>query len=299
MTRSEAVSKTTNESQNYLIYDGECVFCRNSVQALKRLDAKEFFTFVPYQNLKNLNLTLPSNLQFDSEIHLYTKTGEILKGPHAIIYILKTTSFKWLGLLLGLPFLFPFTREVYYAFASNRYLFNPCTGKECEIYTERSSLKSHAVLMSVFIIIALLGSLIYGLSIGILLPYLTGSEGAIKFTLASGISFIFVMPILGLVAKGSSEIFISLIYRCLIAIALGASLIFALSLLNAVFIVADLPSDLGRTMNIVCLIVINLIIAYIFIRLAGQVGVSKLASLSWFILLDLIGVFLFRILKIF
>ena len=299
MTRSEAVSKTTNESQNYLIYDGECVFCRNSVQALKRLDAKEFFTFVPYQNLKNLNLTLPSNLQFDSEIHLYTKTGEILKGPHAIIYILKTTSFKWLGLLLGLPFLFPFTREVYYAFASNRYLFNPCTGKECEIYTERSSLKSHAVLMSVFIIIALLGSLIYGLSIGILLPYLTGSEGAIKLTLASGISFIFVMPILGLVAKGSSEIFISLIYRCLIAIALGTSLIFALSLLNAVFIVADLPSDLGGTMNIVCLIVINLIMAYTFIKLAGQVRVSKLASLTWFILLDILGVFLFRILRIF
>jgi len=299
MTRSEAVSKTTNESQNYLIYDGECVFCRNSVQALKRLDAKEFFTFVPYQNLKNLNLTLPSNLQFDSEIHLYTKTGEILKGPHAIIYILKTTSFKWLGLLLGLPFLFPFTREVYYAFASNRYLFNPCTGKECEIYTERSSLKSHAVLMSVFIIIALLGSLIYGLSIGILLPYLTGSEGAIKLTLASGISFIFVMPILGLVAKGSSEIFISLIYRCLIAIALGTSLIFALSLLNAVFIVADLPSDLGGTMNIVCLIVINLIMAYTFIKLAGQVRVSKFASLPWYILLDILGVFLFRILRIF
>jgi predicted DCC family thiol-disulfide oxidoreductase YuxK len=296
---TRTVLSTENQSQNYLIYDGECVFCRNSVQALKRLDAKEFFTFVPYQNLKNLNLTLSSNLQFDSEIHLYTKTGEILKGPHAIIYILKTTSFKWLGLLLGLPFLFPFTREVYYAFASNRYLFNPCTGKECEIYTERSSLKSHAVLMSVFIIIALLGSLIYGLSIGILLPYLTGSEGAIKFTLASGISFKFVMPILGLVAKGSSEIFISLIYRCLIAIALGTSLIFALSLLNAVFIVADLPSDLGRTMNIVCLIVINLIMAYTFIKLAGQVGVSKLASLPWFILLDILGVFLFSILGVF
>ncbi len=296
---TRTVLSAENQSQNYLIYDGDCVFCRNSVQALKRLHTKEFFTFVPYQNLKNLNLTLPSNLQFDSEIHLYTKKGLILKGPHAIIYILKTTSFKCLGLLLGLPFIFPFTREVYYAFASNRYLFNPCTGKECEIYAERSSSKSHGVLMSVFIIIALLGSSIYGLSIGILLPYLTGSEGAIKFTLASGISFIFVMPILGLVAKGSSEIFISLIYRCLIAIALGTSLIFALSLLNAVFIITDLPSDLGRTMNIVCLIVINLIIAYIFIRLVGQVGVSKLASLSWFILLDLIEVFLFRILRVF
>ena len=290
---------TENQSQNYLIYDGECVFCRNSVQALKRLDTKKLFTIVPYQKIKNLNLTLPSNLQFDREIHLYTKTGEILKGAHAIIYILKTTSFKWLGLLLGLPFLFPFTREVYYAFASNRYLFNPCTGKECEIYTERSSLKSHAVLMSVFIIIALLGSLMYGLSIGILLPYLTGAEGAIKFTLASGISFIFVMPILGLVAKGSSEIFISLIYRCLIAIALGTSLIFALSLLNAVFMLTDIPAELGIAINIVCLILINLIMGYTFMKLAVQVGVSKLASLSWFILLDLFGVFLFRILRVF
>src|SRR3990170_6510809 len=102
MTRSEAVSKTTNESQNYLIYDGECVFCRNSVQALKRLDTKKLFTIVPYQKIKNLNLTLPSNLQFDREIHLYTKTGEILKGPRAAINILKTTSFKWLGMFLGL-----------------------------------------------------------------------------------------------------------------------------------------------------------------------------------------------------
>lgn len=298
MSQSRTVLKTENQSQNYLIYDGDCVFCRNSVQALKRLDTKEIFKFVPYQDLKNLNLTLPSNLQFDREIHLYTKKGLILKGPHAIIYILKTTFFKWLGLLLGLPFLFPFTREVYYAFASNRYLFNPCTGNECEIYTERSSLKSHVVLMSVFIILALLGSLIYGLSIGILLPYLTGPEGAIKFTLASGISFIFVMPILGLVARGSSEIFLSLIYRCFITITLGASLVFVLSLLNAVFILTDIPADLGMPINIVCLILINLIMAYTFMKLAVQVGVSKLASLSWFILLDLFGVFLFRILRV-
>ncbi len=296
---TRTVLSTENQSQNYLIYDGGCVFCRNSVQALKRLDTKEIFKFVPYQDLKNLNLTLPSNLQFDREIHLYTKKGSILKGPHAIIYILKTTFFKWLGLLLGLPFLFPFTREVYYAFASNRYLFNPCTGKECEIYTERSSLKSHAVLMSVFIIIALIGSLIYGLSIGILLPYLTGAEGAIKFTLASGISFIFVMPILGLVARCSSERFLSLIYRCLLTIAFGASIIFVLSLLNAVFILTDIPADLGMAINIVCLILINLIMGYTFMKLAVQVGVSKLASLSWFILLDLFGVFLFRILRVF
>ncbi len=290
---------TENQSKNYLIYDGECVFCRNSVRALKRLDTKEFFTFVPYQNLKNLNLTLPSYLQFDSEIHLYTKTGEILKGPRAVIYVLKSTPFKWFGLFLGLPFVFPFTREVYYAFASNRYLFNPCTGNECAIYAEKSSLKSHVVLMPVFILIALIGSLIYGLSLGILLPDLTGAEGAIKFTLASGISLVFVMPILGLVARGSSEIFISLIYRCLIAIALGTSLIFALSLLNAVFIVTDLPANLGKTVNIVSLVGINSIMLYTFMRLAGQVGVSKLASLSWFILLDLIGVFLFRILRLF
>ena len=299
MAKSRTVWKTGNEFQNYLIYDGDCVFCRNSVQALKRLDTKEIFKFVPYQDLKNLNLTLPSNLQFDREIHLYTKKGSILKGPHAIIYILKTTFFKWLGLLLGLPFLFPFTREVYYAFASNRYLFNSCTGKECEIYTERSSLKSHAVLMSVFIIIALLGSLIYGLSIGILLPYLTGAEGAIKFTLASGISFIFVMPILGLVTKGLPERFLSLIYRCFLSMTVAAGLLLILSMLNAVFILTDIPADLGMAINIVCLVVINLIMLYTFMRLAGQVGVSKLASLSWLILLDLLGVFLFRILRVF
>ena len=296
---TRTVLSTENQSQNYLIYDGDCVFCRNSVQALKRLDTKEIFKFVPYQDLKNLNLTLPSNLQFDREIHLYTKKGLILKGPHAIIYILKTTFFKWLGLLLGLPFLFPFTREVYYAFASNRYLFNPCTGKECEIYTERSSLKSHAVLMSVFIIIALIGSLIYGLSIGILLPYLTGAEGAIKFTLASGISFIFVMPILGLVARGSSERFLSLIYRCFLFMTVAVVLLLILSFLNGLFILTDLPANLGKTVNIVSLVGINLIMAYTFMKLAGQVGVSKVASLSWFILLDLIGVFLFRILRVF
>ncbi|MGH7909619.1 MAG: thiol-disulfide oxidoreductase DCC family protein, partial [Thermodesulfobacteriota bacterium] len=186
MVRSRTVLSTENQSQNYLIYDGECVFCRNSVRALKQLDKKELFTFVPYQNLKNLNLTLPSYLQFDSEIHLYTKTGEILKGPRAVINVLTSTPFKWFGLFLGLPFVFPFTREVYYAFASNRYLFNPCTGNECAIYAERSSLKSHLVLMSIFILIALIGSLIYGLSIGIHLPDLTGAEGAIKVTLASG-----------------------------------------------------------------------------------------------------------------
>src|SRR5574341_15521 len=299
MAKSRAVWKTENESQSYLIYDGDCVVCRNSANILKRLDTKELFTVVPYQDLKNLHLTIPSYLQFDSEIHLYTKTGEILKGPRAVIYVLKSTPFKWFGLFLGLPFVLPFTREVYYAFASNRYLFNPCTGNECVIYAERSSLKSHVVLMSIFILIVLTGSLIYGLAIGILLPYLTGAEGAIKFTLASGISLIFVMPILGLVARGSYEIFLSLVYRCFLTITIGVSLIFVLSLLNTIFIVTDLPENLGRLMNIACLTVINFIMLYTFMRLTVQVGVSKLASLSWFILLDLIGVVLFHILRIF
>ena len=290
---------TENQSKNYLIYDGECVFCRNSVRALKRLDTKEFFTFVPYQNLKNLNLTLPSYLQFDSEIHLYTKTGEILKGPRAVIYVLKSTPFKWFGLFLGLPFVFPFTREVYYAFASNRYLFNPCTGNECAIYAERSSLKSHVVLMCVFIILAALGSLIYGLSLGGFLPDLTSVEGAVKVTLASGISSIFVIPILGLVARGSPERFISLIYRCFLSMTVAVGLLLILSFLNGIFILTDLPANLGKTVNIVSLVGINLIMLYTFMRLTGQVGVSKLASLSWFILLDLIVVFLFRILRIF
>ena len=296
---TRTVLSAENQSQNYLIYDGDCLFCRNSVQALKRLDTKGFFTFVPYQDLKNLNLTLPSNLQFDREIHLYTKTGEILKGPRAAINILKTTSFKWLGMFLGLPFVFPLTREAYYAFASNRYLFNPCTGNECAIFAQRSSLKSHVVLMSIFILTALIGSLIYGLSIGILLPYLTGAEGAIKFTLASGISLIFVMPILSLVARGSSERFISLIYRCFLSMTVAAGLLLILSFLNGLFILTDLPANLEKTVNIVSLVGINLIMAYTFMKLAVQVGVSKLASLSWFILLDLFGVFLFRILRVF
>lgn len=299
MSQSRTVLKTENQSQNYLIYDEDCAVCKSSVQALKRLDTEELFIYVPYQTIKNVKLTLPSNLQFDREIHLYTKTGEILKGPRAAIYILKTTSFKWLGMFLGLPFVFPFTREVYYAVASNRYLFNPCTGNECAIYAERSSLKSHVVLMSVFILIALIGSLIYGLSLGILLPDLTGVEGAIKFTLASGISFIFVMPILGLVARGSSERFISLIYRCFLSMTAAVGLLLILSFLNGLFILTDLPANLGRIANIFSLVGINLLMAYTFMKLAGQVEVSKLASLSWFILLDLVGVFLFRILRVF
>jgi predicted DCC family thiol-disulfide oxidoreductase YuxK len=287
-----------SEPENYLIYDGECAVCRNSVRTLKALDTKKLFAIVPYQKIKELNLTLPSNLQFDREIHLYTKTREILKGPDAVIHVLKTTGLRWLGLLLGLPFIFPFTREVYYAVASNRYLFNPCTGNQCEIYTAQSPYKSHAVLIGIFIVIAVIGALIYGFSLGTLLPDLTGIEGAIRFTLASGVSLIFVMPILSLVAKGSYEIFLSLIYRCFLTITAGVILIFVLSLLNAVFIAADLPVYLGRLSNVVCLIVINLIMAYIFMKLGGQVGVSKLSSLSWFALLDLIGVFLFSILRV-
>ncbi len=299
MIQSEAVSKTANESQNYLIYDGECAVCRNSVKVVKRLDSKKLFTIVPYQKIKNLNLTLPSDLQFDREIHLYTKTGEILKGPDAAIYVLKTTVLRWLGLLLGLPFIFPFTREIYYAIASNRYLFNPCTGKQCEIYTNNSSFKSHSVLISIFILIAVIGTLIYGFSLGALLPELTGAEGAIKCTLTTGIGLIFVMPILSLVAKGSYEIFLSLIYRCFLTITVGVGLVLLLSLLNAIFIVTDLPENLGKLTNIICLIVINIIMAYTFIKLAEQVKVSKLASLSWFVLLDLVGVLLFSILRVF
>jgi hypothetical protein len=79
----------------------------------------------------------------------------------------------------------------------------------------------------------------------LLYPDFTGAEGAIKFTLASGISFIFVIPILGLIVKGSPERFLLLIYRCLITMAGGVSFLLILSFLNGLFILPDVLANLG------------------------------------------------------
>jgi predicted DCC family thiol-disulfide oxidoreductase YuxK len=110
----------------YMLWDGDCGFCRRTIHIAQRLDESRSFTFASHQSfaeseLKNVGL---DHRRCARELQVVTRSGKIFGGAFALNY------FLWqqprLRVLVAPVFLFPvlFLMEVllYKFVASNRLL---------------------------------------------------------------------------------------------------------------------------------------------------------------------------------
>lgn len=84
-----------NTPQHLMIWDGDCAFCRRSVQLAQRLDHDHQFDYAPYQSAPQVhNRPLTPQLQRACEraLHVARANGSWLHGGAAVMFFLETTA---------------------------------------------------------------------------------------------------------------------------------------------------------------------------------------------------------------
>src|SRR5712692_10027670 len=97
-----------------LIYDGECGFCRQAVERLRRWDREQRLRYVPFQDesaVARFGIALPA---LAAAMHLVSPDGRVYPGADAIPELLRLFPGKrWLAPLFRIPGVLPLARRVY------------------------------------------------------------------------------------------------------------------------------------------------------------------------------------------
>ncbi len=108
-----------------VFYDGGCSMCVGVTGWLSRIDHKEQFELVPFQNAEILSKypqIKPADCE--NEMHLVTETGIVLKGADAVLEIWRKSE-HWSSFFASIFKLPPFiwlARPIYRLIARNRKL---------------------------------------------------------------------------------------------------------------------------------------------------------------------------------
>lgn len=97
-----------------LIYDGECGFCRRSVDLVRRWDREHRLVLVPFQDeaqVARLGIPLPA---LAAAMHLVRPDGRVFAGADAAPEILRLVpGGRLLAWLFRVPGVLPVARRVY------------------------------------------------------------------------------------------------------------------------------------------------------------------------------------------
>ena len=105
-----------------LIYDGECGFCRQAVELIRRWDREQVLRFVPFQDgaaVARFAIGLPA---LAAAMHLVLPDGRVYAGADAAPEVLRLMPGKrWLAPLFRVPGVLPLARRVYAWIAARRH----------------------------------------------------------------------------------------------------------------------------------------------------------------------------------
>ena len=105
-----------------LLWDGECGFCRRSVQWAERRDTTHAFQAVPYQQAPSPPMTPELRKACSRAVHLLTADGELLRAGRACLWVLQQVGHPVLARVLALPPLVWAVEVGYWLVARNRQL---------------------------------------------------------------------------------------------------------------------------------------------------------------------------------
>lgn len=123
-----------------VLYDGQCAFCRKSVDLLRRLDWRGRLRFAdardPAQRPPSERPLDPSRLL--QEMHVLTADGRrVYHGFGALRWLAWRLPLLWpVAPLLYLPGVLPLGQRLYLWVARNRFRLVPCHGGVCTLPTK-------------------------------------------------------------------------------------------------------------------------------------------------------------------
>ncbi len=123
-------------SNPVLVYDGECNFCRRSVDRIRRRDRQALFEYVPRQT-PGVEERFPRLAEgdFNTGVRLIEPDGSIHVGADAIYRVARRLSpWRFVAWIYRVPILTQIFRWMYAWVARNRYrLAGRCESGSCAI----------------------------------------------------------------------------------------------------------------------------------------------------------------------
>jgi len=105
-----------------LLWDGECGFCRRSVEWAQRRDTEHAFQPIPYQQAPSPPMTPELRKACARAVHLLTSDGELLRAGRACLWVLERIGHPVLARVLAVPPLVWAVELGYWLVARNRQL---------------------------------------------------------------------------------------------------------------------------------------------------------------------------------
>ena len=103
-----------------LLWDGECGFCRRSVEWAERRDTGHAFQAIPYQQAPSPPMTPELRKASARAVHLLTPEGEVLRAGRACLWVLQRIGYPVLARVLAVPPLVWAVELGYWLVARNR-----------------------------------------------------------------------------------------------------------------------------------------------------------------------------------
>lgn len=114
----------TGGTNIWLLYDGDCRFCRRKILFLKRWDRKNRLQCLDF---RRSDLTAhrihATPAELEARIHAVLPDGSIVTGMDAIRLAFKSIGIGWLAAPTGWPFLRPLFDALYQFIAQHRHRF--------------------------------------------------------------------------------------------------------------------------------------------------------------------------------
>jgi predicted DCC family thiol-disulfide oxidoreductase YuxK len=125
----------SHAARTQVLYDGQCAFCRKSVELLRRLDWLGRLTFLDARD----NSRLPAGAALEparllEEMHVLTPDRHVYHGFGALRWLAWRLPLLWaLAPLLYIPGVPALGQRLYLWVARNRFRLVPCHGGVCTL----------------------------------------------------------------------------------------------------------------------------------------------------------------------
>jgi predicted DCC family thiol-disulfide oxidoreductase YuxK len=113
-----------DERRHWIVWDGECGFCRRAVEWALARDRERCFEAVPYQAVPSPPMTPQLRAACADAVHVRTSAGDWVRGGRACLFVLQRIGWPRLARLAAVP---PFVWAVeagYRVVASHRPFFS-------------------------------------------------------------------------------------------------------------------------------------------------------------------------------
>jgi predicted DCC family thiol-disulfide oxidoreductase YuxK len=118
-----------DERRNWIVWDGECGFCRRAVEWVLAHDRDGRFEAIPYQSLPSPPLSPVLHAACRDAVHVRTTDGAWLRGGRASLFILERIGWPRLARLAQRPPLVWLVEAGYRLVAANRPFFSRLFGR--------------------------------------------------------------------------------------------------------------------------------------------------------------------------